>query len=132
LYDAPMVHADAFLARRLEAAEAANARGCMGPHPDSATLEVAGGCAVFCGAGSPLTHAVGIGLSAPVAGSELDAIEAFFRTRYAPVTFDLCPFVDPGLLPQLAARGYRLTEFNNVMVRLLRLDQIAPTPRVRQ
>jgi GNAT superfamily N-acetyltransferase len=127
-----MLHSDALLARRLEAAEAANARGCMGTHPDSATLEIAGGCAVFCGAGSPLTHAVGIGLSAPVTSAELDAIESFFRIRYAPVTFDLCPFADPALLPQLAARGYRLTEFNNVMVRRMQSAEITLTPRVRR
>jgi hypothetical protein len=47
-----MVFADALLAQRIEAAEAANARGCS---PRGASvLEVAGGYAIFTGADSPL------------------------------------------------------------------------------
>jgi len=111
-----MVHADALLARRLEAAEAANARGCSSAPAGvtSATLEVAGGCAIFVGAESPLSHAAGIGLNGPVAAQDLDAIEAFFRGRESKVTIDLCPLADPGLLAALGDRGYRATEFNNV------------------
>src|SRR5437763_14878896 len=104
-------------ARRLEAAEALNARGCMGSHPDAAVLEVAGGIAVFTGAESPLTHAVGIGLNGPVFPAELDRLEAFFRSRGARPSIELCPLADEGLLPQLADRGYHLTEFANVLVR---------------
>src|SRR5437868_1635482 len=92
-------------ARRLESAEAANARGCMGTHSDAAVLEVAGGIAVFTGADSPLTHAVAIGLAGPVGVAELDTLETFFRSRGAKPTIDLCPFADTGLLPLLADRG---------------------------
>ena len=60
-----LIFADLQLARRIEAAEAANARGCTAIHPEAATLDVAGGCAVFVGAESPLSHAVGIGLNGP-------------------------------------------------------------------
>ena len=63
-----LIFADLQLARRIEAAEAANARGCTAIHPEAATLEVAGGCAVFVGAESPLSHAVGIGLERPGRG----------------------------------------------------------------
>ena len=48
-----MIFADAALARRLEAAEAANARGSSG-QPGTAVLEVDGGCAIFAGADRPL------------------------------------------------------------------------------
>ena len=41
----PVLFADAALARRLEAAEAAIARGCV--RAGAAFLDVAGGCAVF-------------------------------------------------------------------------------------
>jgi len=119
-------------ARRLEAAEAANARGCMGSHPDAAVLEIAGGIAVFTSADSPLTHAVGIGLSGPVSPGELDRLEEFFRSRGTRPSIDLCPFADAGLLPQLAERGYRLTEFNNVLVRRMAGVEMALTPRVRR
>jgi GNAT superfamily N-acetyltransferase len=119
-------------ARRLEAAEAANARGCMGGGSDAAVLEIAGGIAVFTGAESPLTHAVGIGLNGPVSPEELDRLEDFFRSRGARPAIDLCPFADLGLLPQLAERGYRLTEFNNVLARRLAGVEMALTPRVRR
>jgi len=129
-----MIHADALLARRLEAAEAANARGCSSAPVGvtSATLEVAGGCAIFVGAGSPLSQAVGMGLNGPVTAQELDAVEAFFRTREAKVTIDLCPLADPGLVAALGDRGYRATEFNNVLVKRLPRTEIAFTPRVRR
>ena len=55
-----MVFSDLLLARRIETAEAANARGCTAIHAEAAALDVAGGCAVFVGAGSPLSHAMGI------------------------------------------------------------------------
>src|SRR5260370_7160317 len=73
-----LLFSDLSLARRLEAAEAANARGCTSIHPEAATLDVAGGCAVFVGAGSPLSHAVGIGLAGPVHASEFDPPAALF------------------------------------------------------
>ncbi|MBS1854251.1 MAG: GNAT family N-acetyltransferase [Acidobacteria bacterium] len=118
-------------ARRLEAAEAANARGCLGNRADSAVLEVAGGVAVFSGAESPLTHAVGIGLNGPVPPRELDRLEEFFRSRGARPVIDLCPFADAGLVELLAARGYRLTEFNNVLARRVSGEMVL-TPRVRR
>ena len=119
-------------AQRLEAAEAANARGCIGRLAEAAVLEAAGGIAVFAGAESPLTHAVGIGLNGPVTSRELDELEAFFRSRGAHPVIDLCPMADTGLLPQLADRGYRLTEFNNVLVKRMAGVEPALTPRVRR
>ena len=124
--------ADLALARRLEAAEAANAKGCTAVHPEAASIEVAGGCAVFVGAESPLTHAVGVGLSGHVTPHELDTIETFFRSRGAKVTIELCPLADPGLLEMLGERGYRVTEFSNVLVKRLAGTAIVITPRVRR
>jgi GNAT superfamily N-acetyltransferase len=126
-----MIFADAMLARRLEAAEAANARGCCAAGPTN-VLEIAGGCAIFVGAESPLTQAVGIGLNGPVTCAQIDELEAFFRSRGGPVTVDLCPHADPGFVEALAARGYRITEFNNVLVRRLEGVEIAFTPRIRR
>jgi len=125
-----MIYAGAHLARRIEAAEAANARGCAPSHRE--VLEVAGGCAVFAGADSPLTQAVGMGLAGPVREDEIVQLEDFFGGRGAPVTVDLCPLADPSLVEALAARGYRVTEFNNVLVKYLAGTEIALTPRVRR
>ena len=129
-----MIHADALLARRLEAAEAANARGCCSAPAGvaAATLEVGGGCAIFVGNESPLSHAVGIGLNGPVPAEDLDAMEHFFRSRGSQVTIDLCPLADAGLLDALGDRGYRATEFNNVLVKRLAGTEMAFTPRVRR
>jgi GNAT superfamily N-acetyltransferase len=129
-----MLFADAALARRIESAEAVNARGCStrtdgGP---PAVLEVAGGCAIFVGVDSPLTQAVGIGLNGPVAPADLDQLETFFHSRAAGVSLDLCPLADPGLLEELGRRGYRAAEFNNVLVRRLAGAEIVFTPRIRR
>jgi hypothetical protein len=127
-----LIFSDLILARRIESAEAANARGCTAIHPEAATLDVAGGCAVFAGAESPLSHAVGIGLDGPVTGEEIDRLEAFFRGRGGKVSVELCPLADPSILATLGGRGYRVTEFNNVLVKRLAGTAIVLTPRVRR
>jgi GNAT superfamily N-acetyltransferase len=114
----------------MEAAEAANARGCAPSH--RAVLELAGGCAVYASADSPLTQAVGLGLNGPVSESELALLEDFFRGRGAPVTIDLCPLAEPGFIAALATRGYRVTEFNNLLVKALVGTEMVLTPRVRR
>jgi GNAT superfamily N-acetyltransferase len=125
-----MIFADALLARRLEAAEAAVARACSGA--GSEILEIAGGCAVFAGAESPLTQAVGLGLNGPVGPARIAELEAFFHSRGARAAIDLCPHADPAFVEALSDRGYRIAEFNNVLVRLLQGLEIGLTPRVRR
>jgi GNAT superfamily N-acetyltransferase len=127
-----MMFAGLQLARRIEAAEAANARACQEGQPGAAFLEIAGGVAVFAGAESPLTQVVGIGLNGPVHETEIETIETFFRSRGAPVTIDFCPLAEPGLLQALGERGFRATEFNNVLVKPLEGSAVNLVPRVRQ
>lgn len=129
-----MLFGDALLARRIESAEAANARGCSTGSDGSppAVLEVAGGCAVFVGADSPLTQAVGLGLNGPMSAADLERLECFFRARGAAVSVDLCPLADPGLLEMLGARGYRATEFNNVLAKRLAGYEIVLAARARR
>jgi GNAT superfamily N-acetyltransferase len=122
-----MVFADTLLARRIEGAEAAIARGCAGA--GAAWAEFAGGCAVFQGIDSPLTQVVGIGLNGPTPEPEVDALETFFRSRGARVRLDLCPLADPALLESLGARGYRPAEFNIVLARRLPGPAETPAPR---
>jgi GNAT superfamily N-acetyltransferase len=128
----PLIFSDLPLAQRIEAAEAFNARGCTAIHPEAATLDVAGGCAVFVGAGSPLSRAIGIGLNGRVTEPEIERLEAFYRSRGDKVSIDLCPLADLGILETLGKRGYRLTEFNNVLVKRLANAAIVLTPRVRR
>jgi len=127
-----MTFADAALARRLEAAEALNARLCTGSPAGAAFLDIAGGCAIFVGADSPLTQAVGLGLHGPVNESEVDSLELFFRSRGAKASIDLCPLADHGLLETLGRRGYRAAEFNNVLVKRIAGAPIVLAPRVRR
>jgi GNAT superfamily N-acetyltransferase len=119
----PFSTADLSLARRIEAAEAANgfelARSAAAITPSAGVVAEPffGGCALFAGIGSPMTHALGIGMQGSAAAEELDRMEAFFRGRGSPVLIDLCPMADPDLLHLIFTRGYRAIEFNNVMVR---------------
>ena len=127
-----MMHAGLELARRLEAAEARTGAECahahqrINPAVGAAVLEVAGGFAIFVGVGSPLTHAVGLGMRGEVRADELDRLESFYRARGAAVSLDLCPLAGASLVELLGARGYRVTEFNNVLVRPLAGTEFAP------
>ncbi|HUB83468.1 MAG TPA: GNAT family N-acetyltransferase [Bryobacteraceae bacterium] len=127
-----VIFANLALARRLEAAEALNARQCTASPEGAAFLEIAGGCAIFVGAESPLTQAVGLGLNGPVSEGEVDTLEAFFRGRHSGISIDFCPLADPGLLEILSRRGYRATEFNNVLVKRIVGEPIVIVPHVRR
>ena len=127
-----MIFADVSLARRLEAAEAAIGRACAEQQAGAMTLEVGGGTALFLGPESPLTQAIAVGLNGPVRENEIDGLETFFRSRGARVAIDLCPLADTALLTSLGERGYRLHEFNNVLVKPLAGTESSLTPRVRR
>jgi len=124
--------ADLALARRIEAAEAANgfrvacAVAQASPGVGAVAEPFLGGCALFGGVGSPMTHALGIGMSEPVSAVELDRMEAFFRERRSPVLIDLCPMVDASLLEMIFSRGYQVIELNNVLIRPIGAEEPAP------
>ena len=116
------------LAQRIELAEADAAVVCAeamrdAQHAVNAAVErIAGGYAVYCGAGSPVTQAVGLGLHGPVTKAEFDQLEEFYFSRNEPVRVETCPMADPSLFELYGERGYRVTEFSNVMARLVDLD----------
>jgi GNAT superfamily N-acetyltransferase len=114
-----MILAGLGLAQRLERAEAANDADCTSAKPHTAVEPFAGGWAIFNGADSPLTRAIGLGLDGAVPEAEIDALERFFHHRGARISIDFCPLASPELLASLSRRGYRADEFNNVMVKLL-------------
>jgi hypothetical protein len=125
------------LARRLEAAEAligvacAQAHQRLDPAVGATVLEVAGGYAIFVGAESPLTHAIGLGMRGEVRADELDRMEEFYRERDALVSLELCPLAHASLIELLGERGYRMTEFNNALVRPLAGAEFAPAGAAR-
>ena len=114
---------DVSIARRLEAAEARNGKECaessanLHPAAGGISIPLMGGQAAYAGVGSPLTHALGLGMHGPVSDQELDTLEDFYRSRGSAPNIDLCPMADPSLIELLGRRGYRIFEFNNVLVR---------------
>jgi GNAT superfamily N-acetyltransferase len=82
-------------------------------------MGVAGGFAIYCGANSPVTQAVGLGLSGPVSDEEFERLEEFYRSRHEPVRVETCPLADHSLIEHFGRNGYRVTEFSNVMARSL-------------
>jgi hypothetical protein len=131
-----MLFADLTLARRLEAMEAAacvdTSRSVARLHPEiaTATEAIAGGWAVFTGAGSPISEARGLGMRGPVTADDMERLETFYHSRGDAVRIEVCPLADASLHQQLAQRGYRLLEFSNMLARPLEGD--AATPPVRQ
>ncbi|HEY3440664.1 MAG TPA: GNAT family N-acetyltransferase [Paludibaculum sp.] len=115
--------ADLALARRLEEAEAANAFhiGRASPGGKVEVEPICDGCAMFAGVGSPLTHAMGIGMAGEVSDEDFDRLEEFFRERGSPSMIDLCPMADATVLQHVTERGYKVLEFNNLM-----LHRVAP------
>jgi len=134
---------DLALARRIELAEAQAAVDCahtmerLRPGSRAAVREVAGGFAVYCGAGSPITQAVGLGLAGPISEEEFGRLEEFYRSRNEPVRAEMCPLADPSLIEFFGKHSYRVTEFTNVMARPLTrtesagvMDVMRDTPNV--
>ncbi len=116
---------DVPLARRLETAEAEGAAGCARtlaqrrPESRAAVEAVAGGYAIFAGVNSPVTQAVGLGLNGPVTEAEVERLEEFYRSRGDAVRVELSPLADTSLVELFGRRGYRVTEFSNVLIRRL-------------
>jgi GNAT superfamily N-acetyltransferase len=91
------------------------------------SLSLGGGFAHTQGDGHPLNQA--LGLVDPITETELTAVEDFLG---APTVLELSPGADPALWPLLARRGYRLHQFQQVLIRHLPGDAIAePGPEVR-
>jgi len=120
---------DLALARRIELAEAHAAVNCASavdvlPSGTAAAVErVAGGFAIYCGAGCPVTQAVGLGLDGAVSEGEFDRLEEFYRSRNEAVRVETCPLADASLIRHFGEHGYRVTEFSNVMA--LPLDGVS-------
>ena len=116
---------DLALARRIELAEAraavdgAETFARLQPGGRAAVERIAGGYAIYCGANSPVTQAIGLGLDGAVSEEEFDQLESFYRNRGEPVRVETCPLADASLIEHFGKRKYRVTEFSNVMARPL-------------
>jgi len=127
-----MLFADLELARRLEmtdalaAVEFARAWASRHSYEGEVAIEIAGGWAGFAGIDSPVTQAFGLGLNGPVAETDMDRIEEFYRSKDSAVNIETCPLADVSLLKLWNDRGYRAIEHSNVFVRQIeRLEPLA-------
>src|SRR3954468_10675519 len=93
---------DRNLAARIERSEAQNAekmaRLACESFPHASFLTIAGGIAIFTGLGSPMTHAMGIGMSGSVPEEELARLESFYAERGSSCLIDLCPMAHDSVI----------------------------------
>ncbi|HVF88504.1 MAG TPA: GNAT family N-acetyltransferase [Blastocatellia bacterium] len=120
-----MIFSSRELALRLETAEALNqtefARAYNQFHDSSegAYKKINTGYAVFVGVESPLTQAFGLGLDGPVTDAELAELEEFFKRRGAPANVETSHLADMSLTRMFMDRGYRVTEYSDVLAKSL-------------
>jgi hypothetical protein len=133
--EGPYPFSDLALARRLERAEGrasaefVEARAQLFPAGGACWTEVAGAYAMFDGPASPITQTFGLGILQPATAADLEALEAFFGERGAPVHHEVSPLADASLLPLLNERGYRPLEFTSVLFRPVRRGLRLTAPR---
>jgi hypothetical protein len=112
----PFSSADMALAHRIEAGHAHSATAST---PSASVEAIGGGWAIFHRVDSPVTQAIGVGMSGTLDPADLDRLEAFFHDRGSPAIIDLCVLADPSLLAMIHQRGYLVREISNVLVRRL-------------
>jgi ribosomal protein S18 acetylase RimI-like enzyme len=78
-----------------------------------------GGVAMYAGPMSPMNKMIGVGFRGLPDASRLDAIEAHFAAAGEPLQAEVSSFADPAFMQMLAARGYLLSGFENVLGRVL-------------
>lgn len=116
------------LAARIERAQAAQNAACARVASHGVLpLSIAGGEVIFAGAGSPLTQAVALALGQEMTAAELDQVEALLGREPGPMQIETCPFTHPSLLALLAQRGYRISEFQQVLVRAIDASPDVPS-----
>lgn len=127
---------DLEFARRLETAESIlpDCVEALRRHDSSmpiAAEEIAGGLAFFGGLTYPANQIVGMGLYGEVTADDMDRVEHFFRSRGVPSTVVVSPLADMSLPALLGERGYRIAEFNSVLIRRINSEEpFEPPPGI--
>lgn len=78
---------------------------------------VGGGVMSFTAVGSWSNQACDIGMHGAVAEEELDRLVAYYVSRGVEPRVELCPYADESVVRGLAARGFTVREFENVLAR---------------
>ena len=106
---------DRVLAERIERAEADLMARAIVRYSEGFATAIRGGVATYAERGSPFNKVAGVGFGGVPSAAELDAVEAAFAGRDAPVQIELATLADPAVGALLTARGYRLEGFENVL-----------------
>jgi GNAT superfamily N-acetyltransferase len=108
-------------ARRMEQVQTwrrwryAEAYQVLHPALEVGLKQLAGGALIYCGPGSPLNRAVGLGMDGLLAGGVLKEVEQFYARRGEAARVDLCPLADASLIEGLKRGGYCLEMFDSVL-----------------
>ena len=101
---------------RLESAQASQNLACARA-AGGETLRLPGALGVHLGPGHMLNQGLALGLGGGLPSEDLDRLEGFLGRGVDPVVVELSPGADPDLAARLAARGYRIRQFQQVWIR---------------
>lgn len=111
------------LAKRLEALSAASvvriveSAAAVFAGSNATWFECGGAVVAYMGPGSPMNHAVGLGMRDACSAEDVDRIERFYHDRGERPVAAVCENADPAALAFLRVRGWKFQGFENVLVR---------------
>lgn len=130
----PPMFIDLATARRIERAECGLNRAvalaalASGAAPLAFVRELGFGLASYVRPGSPLNKLIGVGLDSTLNASTLGEVEEAMRARQEPTRIELSTLAHPEISEWLAARGYRLCGFENVLVKPIGIEDSNGSP----
>jgi GNAT superfamily N-acetyltransferase len=77
--------------------------------------------------GTWINTATGMGMNGPVSDEEIEEFIAWYESAGVEPRIEICPFADASLVGGLAARGFRLKQFENVFFRETG-ESVPPSP----
>jgi GNAT superfamily N-acetyltransferase len=93
------------------------------------TIDIGGGVACRDVPGTWVNRAEGLGLSGPVSAEEIARLTAWYDQAGIEAQAKVCPYVDESLLPHMAAAGFIVKRFEQLLYRELRLDELIEPPQ---
>jgi GNAT superfamily N-acetyltransferase len=98
------------------------------PSRVAASLPCAGGEAIFCGTGSPVSRAVAIAAGEAIDDASFDGLLGFYRGHGSPLRIELTFATDGSLLAKLATLRTRIVEFISILTLDLAGFDLAASP----
>jgi GNAT superfamily N-acetyltransferase len=98
----------------------ADGMAALRPELGAGWLPVAGGRAIFTGAGFFTNRAMAMGLRGAVSAEEVGRVEAFYAAHGVPSEIEIASMVHRSLIQLLNQRGYRLVRFRNIYAQAIR------------